>query len=286
MIIIDWIVTRKCNLNCYYCLQGTDTRYEPCKPVDTSFLVSAEAGQYSFHLSGGEPMLVPNFGEICSRVVASSNLLSLNTNLTINPLCIIESIRPEDLAFINASVHFPYRSKSITNYIRHYEMLRSNGYFVVGSCVMIPDSFDDIVTFIDDVRNKYGIMIFPKLMRGICGKKLYPDSYSNNQISELRRLSCIAYDEANNFNPHRLKLLSLHSPSIDSWNKDILSTGLSSYCFDGVQAIHLDTNGDWIKCDNSRIGNVFSEGFKPLSSLKKCRYSIKFGYKKYCGKQK
>lgn len=286
MIIIDWIVTRKCNLNCFYCLQGTDTRQETCKPVDTSFLALALAGNYSFHLTGGEPMLVPNIGEICARVAATSNQLSLNTNLTINPSCIIESVPPEDLAFINASVHFPYRSKSMTNYVRYYELLRSKDYFVVGSCVMLPESFDDIVTFIDDVRNKYGIMIFPKLMRGICGNKSYPNSYSEKQISELRRLCGIAYNEAYNFNPNGLKLLSLHSPSIDSWNNDIVSTDLSSYCFDGIQAIHLDTNGDWIKCDNNRIGNVYSDGFKPLSSLKGCRYSIDSRLKRYCSKQK
>lgn len=285
MIVIDWIVTRKCNLNCYYCLQGTDTRQEPCKPIDMSFLAMADENRYSFHLTGGEPMLVPNIGEICAQVVATSNLLSLNTNLTINPSCIIEAVRPDDVAFINASVHFPYRSKSMSNYVRHYELLRSKDYFVVGSCVMLPESFDDIVTFIDDVRTKYGIMIFPKLMRGICGKKSYPDSYSEKQIGELRRLNEIAYEEAYRFNPHGFKLLSLHSPSIDSWDKDI-TAGLSSYCFDGIQAIHLDTNGDWIKCDNSKIGNVYSDGFKPLSNLKRCRYSIDSGLKRYCGKKK
>lgn len=284
MTVIDWIVTRKCNLNCYYCLQGTDTRQEPCKPIDTSFLAMADAEKYSFHLTGGEPMLVPNIGEICARVVATSNLLSLNTNLTIDPSCIIESVRPEDLAFINASVHFPYRSKSMTNYVRHYEMLRNNCYFIVGSCVIQPDSFDDIVAFIDDVRNKYGIMIFPKLMRGICDKKSYPDAYSEKQISEMLRLSEIAYDEAYNFNPHGLEHLSLHSPSIDSWNKDIFTVGLSSYCFDGIQAIHLDTNGDWIKCENNRIGNVYSDGFRPLSDLKSCNYSINSGHKTYCSR--
>lgn len=285
MIVIDWIVTRKCNLNCYYCLQGTDTRQELCKPIDTSFLAMADKDRYSFHLTGGEPMLVPNIGEICSQVVATSNLLSLNTNLTINPSCITEAVRPDDVAFINASVHFPYRSKSMTNYVRHYELLRSKHYFVVGSCVMLPDSFDDIVNFIDDVRFKYGITIFPKLMRGICGKKSFPESYSEIQIGELRRLNEIAYKEAYNFNPNGLKLLSLHSPSIDSWNKEI-TTGLSSYCFDGIQAIHLDTNGDWIKCDNSRIGNVYSDGFKPISNLKQCRYSVDSGHKRYCSKQK
>lgn len=267
-------------------MQGTDTRNEPCKPIDISFFAMVDAEKYSFHLSGGEPMLVPNIGEICARVVATSNLLSLNTNLTINPSCIIESVHPDDLAFINASVHFPYRSKSMTTYVRHYELLRNNGYFVVGSCVMLPESFDDIVAFIDEVRNKYGIMIFPKLMRGISNKKSYPNAYSEKQISELLRLSEIAYDEAFNFNPHGLKRLSLLSPSIDSWNKNILTAGLSSYCFDGIQAIHLDTNGDWIKCENNRIGNVYSDGFKPLLDLKRCRYSIKSNHKTYCSRQK
>lgn len=285
MTVIDWIVTRKCNLNCYYCLQGTDTRRLPCPPVDTTFLVLAEPGKYSFHLTGGEPLLVPGIGGICARIVESSNLLSLNTNLTVNPLCITESVGPDDVAFINASVHFPYRSKSMANYVKHYNQLRDNGYFVVGSCVMIPESFDEIVTFIDNARNKYGITIFPKLMRGISGMKSYPQSYSVKQLAEIQRLTRTAAEEAEKFSPRGLNSLAAYSPSIDSWNGGSIAPMPAAYCFDGIQAIHLDSNGDWIKCNNVCIGNVYSDGFKPLSEITPCGYSVNNGCKKYCTRQ-
>ena len=284
MTVIDWIVTRKCNLNCFYCLQGTDTRHEPCTAIDTSFLKLAVPGQYAFHLTGGEPLLVPNIGEICSMVAATSNHLSLNTNLTIDPTRVIESVEPKDVSFINASVHYPYRKKSISKYVEHYKLLREKGFFVVGSCVMEPESFDDIVTFIDDIRTKHGIMVFPKMMRGICGKQSYPEAYSEKQISELNRLNVIARAEAESFNPSGWEQLALHSPSIDSWGKQGITTGLSSYCFDGIQAIHLDSNGDWIKCDNECIGNVYQVGFLPLKNLRSCRHSIICGAKTYCNK--
>lgn len=31
--IVDWMLTERCNLNCYYCLQNADTRKAECGPV-------------------------------------------------------------------------------------------------------------------------------------------------------------------------------------------------------------------------------------------------------------
>lgn len=284
MIIIDWILTRKCNFNCYYCLQGSDTRKEPCVPVDVSFMNEARPGSYLFHLTGGEPLLVPNFGEVCAEVAGSGNILSLNTNLSIRPSALMESVRASDVAFVNASVHFPYRRTGFGRFAENYTLLRKGGYFVVATCVMPPETFDECVRFIDDVRNKTGVVIFPKLMRGVsCGKR-YPEAYSAEQVSELERLTEAAALDAKSFSAGGFELLCRYSPSIDSWSGVSVSEENSSLCYDGVQAIHLDVNGDWIKCVNCCIGNVYEDGFKPLFKERRCDYSRISGNKKYCNK--
>ena len=62
--IVDWILTERCNLNCYYCLQNADTRKAECGPVDYSFVDNVDKSVL-FHLTGGEPFLVPNLIELC-----------------------------------------------------------------------------------------------------------------------------------------------------------------------------------------------------------------------------
>jgi len=282
MIVIDWILTTHCNLNCFYCLQGSDTRREPCNPVDISFLPSVEPNKFLFHLTGGEPFLVPNFTEICQAVISSGNLLSINTNLTISPEQLTDVINPRDIVYINASVHYPYRSKSMKAYALNFNTLRHSDYFVVGSCVMIPELFDEVATFIDNVRHDYNITLFPKLMRGISGGRLYPKNYTDHQLAEITRLTAIAEKEAKGRDITKYQLLSRFSPSIDTWRADDIDTANVTLCFDGESRIHLDTNGDWIVCGGRTIGNVYSDGVPQSAPVISCHHKVVCGDKQFC----
>lgn len=285
MFVVDWILSDRCNLNCTYCLQGVDTRNAPCESIDFSFMGSVPKNSVLFHLTGGEPFLVPNFTDICNAIVASENQISINTNLTINPQKFIGTIDRDKVAYINASVHYPYRDKCIGPYVRHYKMLRDAGFFIVGNCVMVPQQMNAIIDFINNVRNEYGISIFPKLMRGVSNKISYPKGYSDIQITEIKRLTAIAEADAMQCDVCRFEYLSKFSPSIDIWKSNAISKDDGMLCFDGSSRIHLDSAGNWIICDGSVVGNVYRDGFKlPFNIKSTCPFKTANNNKQYCSK--
>lgn len=136
--IVDWMLTERCNLNCYYCLQNADTRKAECGPV----------GRFA------------------------------------------ENVRPDNFLFINASVHYPYRKQHMEPFVRHFRQLREKGFFIYATVVMIPAEFDEIVGFIREYQRQ-GLILLPKLMRGIERGQRYPESYGETQNDIMRRLIAI-----------------------------------------------------------------------------------------------
>lgn len=41
--IVDWILTEKCNFNCYYCLQNADIRKAKCEPINSGVAMNAKS---------------------------------------------------------------------------------------------------------------------------------------------------------------------------------------------------------------------------------------------------
>lgn len=103
--IIDWILTEKCNLNCYYCLQNADTRMAKRTPVDYRFAQKAEFPML-FHLTGGEPFLVPNLINLINELQAMGHYVSMNTNLTHSTRDFSKLVGKEHFLFINSSYHY------------------------------------------------------------------------------------------------------------------------------------------------------------------------------------
>ena len=170
--IVDWILTERCNLNCYYCLQNADTRKAECGHVDYSFIEDIDR-TLLFHLTGGEPFLVPNLNELCNSIEYKGHYISMNTNLTLPVNKFIDQVRSDRFLFINASVHYPYRELHMEPFIRHYKELREAGFFVYSTVVMIPDEFEKIADFIRKYQSR-DLILLPKLMRGIEHGRRYP----------------------------------------------------------------------------------------------------------------
>ena len=163
--IVDWILTERCNLNCYYCLQNADTRKAECGPLDYSFVENVDKSVL-FHLTGGEPFLVPNLNDMCNALEDRGHHVSMNTNLTLPVSKFVKEVSPDRFLFINASVHYPYRKQHMEPFMRHYRELREAGFFVYSTVVMIPDDFDQIADFIREYQSQ-GLILLPKLMRGV-----------------------------------------------------------------------------------------------------------------------
>jgi len=80
-ILVQIIPTRRCNLSCTYCNEYDDFS----KPVPTSEMIRridhlARLGALCVHLSGGEPLLHPEFDEIIRRIRQHGMFAGVLTN--------------------------------------------------------------------------------------------------------------------------------------------------------------------------------------------------------------
>lgn len=256
--IIDWILTEKCNLNCYYCLQNADTRMAKCTPVNCSFAQKAESPML-FHLTGGEPFLVPNLIDLVNELQSMGHYVSMNTNLIHSPREFSECVNKEHFLFINGSYHYMYRKELIKPYIRNYMYLREAGIFTYATIVMLPDLFDDLLSVADKLISN-GVCVLPKLMRGRDNGRQYPRDYDSTQIEKMSALLDKSKSNLSAEDKIRLEQACQYNVSIDDWQKGENSIG--TRCFDGLHYIRITEIGDVVFCNELSMGNVYQENFQ------------------------
>lgn len=256
--IIDWILTEKCNLNCYYCLQNADTRMAKCTPVDYRFAQKVEFPML-FHLTGGEPFLVPNLINLINELQAMGHYVSMNTNLTHSTRDFSKLVDKEHFLFINSSYHYIYRKELINPFIRNYMYLREAGIFTYATIVMLPDLFDDLLSVADKLISN-GVCVLPKLMRGRENGKQYPQDYDNTQLERMSALLDKSKANLSSEDKSHLDQACLYNVSIDDWQMGSHSIG--TRCFDGLHYIRITETGDVIYCNGLSMGNVYHENFQ------------------------
>lgn len=255
--VVDWILTEKCNLNCYYCLQHADTRNAECGPVDCHFAANVKSTML-FHLTGGEPFLVPNLIDLINDLQSMGHYVSMNTNLTRPTGNFSECVNKEKLLFINASYHYVYRKGHLAPFVRNYMYLREAGIFTYATIVMIPQLFDELSVIADKLIS-YGVCVLPKLMRGRDNGRQYPQDYDSTQ---LEMISCLLNQSKSILSAEekcKLTQACLYNVSIDDWQTESHSIG--TRCFDGIHYIRITETGDVVYCNGILAGNVYHEGF-------------------------
>lgn len=256
--IVDWILTEKCNLNCYYCLQNADTRRAKCNPVDSSFAMK-EKSPMLFHLTGGEPFLVPNLIDLVNELQSMGHYVSMNTNLTHSTQDFSKYVNKENFLFINASYHYIYRKEVINPFIRNYMCLREAGIFTYATIVMLPNLFDELFSVADKLIS-YGVCVLPKLMRGRDNDKQYPQDYDSKQSERMSTLLSKSRSNLSDEEKIQLEQACLHNVSIDDWRTGSHSIG--TRCFDGKRYIRITETGDVVFCNGISMGNVYEENFQ------------------------
>lgn len=255
--VVDWILTEKCNLNCYYCLQNADTREAKCNSVDYTFLEDIH-DTYLFHLTGGEPFLVPNLIRLINDIQDKKHFVSMNTNLTYPTHNFAELVQKDRFLFINASYHYVYRRKNITPFVKHYADIRNKGIFTYATIVMIPQMFDELL-MVADMLISEGVFVLPKVMRGRAEGKNYPQDYDAEQLDIMFNL---LEKSKQNLSEEEIELFShvcKYNVSIDDWRIGTHSIG--TRCFDGKNYVRITENGDVVYCNGISMGNVHDQSF-------------------------
>lgn len=256
--VVDWIVTEKCNMNCYYCLQHADTRKARCKPIDSSFVAKAKSPML-FHLTGGEPFLVPNLIELINNIQSMGHYVSMNTNLTYSTRRFSECVNGGEILFVNASYHYVYRKERVTPFVKNYMCMREAGIFAYATLVMIPQLFDELLVIFDKLVSQ-GVCVLPKLMRGRDNGKNYPQDYDSVQLETISSLLDKSKSNLSDEEGYKLSQACLYNVSIDDWQSGSHSMG--TRCFDGVRYIRVTETGDVVFCNGISMGNVYREDFR------------------------
>lgn len=256
--IVDWILTEKCNLNCYYCLQNADTRRAKCEPIDSSFAMTVKSPML-FHLTGGEPFLVPNLIDLVNELQSMGHYVSMNTNLTHSAQDFSKYVNKENFLFINASYHYVYRKDLINPFIRNYMCLRKAGIFTYATMVMLPNLFDELLSVASQLIS-HEVCVLPKLMRGYDNCKQYPQNYDSKQLERMSTLLNKSKSKLSDEEKVQLEQACLYNVSIDDWRTGSHSIG--TRCFDGKRYIRITEVGDVVFCNGISIGNVHEKNFQ------------------------
>jgi organic radical activating enzyme len=251
------------------------------RPIDIGFIDGLNK-TYIFHLTGGEPFLVPNFIEICQHLEDNGQYLSINTNLTRSVDTFIKTINPNSVVFLNCSIHYLLRKKHIKPFLKHYNDLRRAGFYLFATIVMIPELFDEIESFWNEYAAE--IAIFPKMMRGISNNKSYPQEYTERQKQSIREMVQVTSKKLESKDKARYDVLCSKSVSLDNWKTGLAPSG-NEICVDGSRLVRITETGDILYCRDSRIGNVYQAGLKTMSKAPLCEYrTVDENYKYICNR--
>jgi MoaA/NifB/PqqE/SkfB family radical SAM enzyme len=194
---VMWRMNQRCNYKCAYCFrEGVDEarwqEHPDCgkyTPEHISSCFDNTGRRWRIHMTGGEPLLYPQFVELAVRL-AARHQLSINTNLsTDNVFEFGCGVRVEGVYVINATAHIAEQEKrrdGISKFIERALFLQDKGFRLRIMYVTYPPLLGRMQ---EDMRmfQASGIReCVAKVFRGWHEGKLYPGAYSSEQKALIR----------------------------------------------------------------------------------------------------
>ena len=163
-----WNITNRCNLLCTHCYMAADGRTKPDQLSDEQAYEMIdrmhEAGVPVVFLSGGEPMMRPNFWEILERINAAGVRPTISTNCTFITPENAQRLADNGVRFIATSLYGPRDF--------HDDMVK------------VPGTHDKIIAAIKELR-KVGVKVVIKIA---LSKDTYP--YIYDLIKQAKEMDC------------------------------------------------------------------------------------------------
>ncbi len=254
---ICWQINNLCNFKCEYCFfpyydeENPDVAKYSHKEILKAF--DDTGRKWNIFISGGEPLLYPNFSELVNTVgphhpiQISSNLYNKYVKEFAN------TVDPSNISVINASLHIGHHSeKSVLQFLRNYHLFLEKGFKIIVSYVTFPPLFSRIK---DDFRflKEQGVkQVVPLTYFGVHEGKPYPGSYTRDQVE-------ILFDLTKTYPLERLNFLN----KMEFKNKR---------CTAGQNFFFMNIQGDVSSCGTigKPMGNLFEGTFKPNTSPMIC----------------
>ncbi len=257
--MMTWQINNLCNFNCPYC--GHYIKDDPdvykYSPEHIASCFDKDGFTWHIIITGGEPFLYKNLITVC-KLLTRKHYISINTNLSQADVYeFADTVDSSKVLVINASVHFSVRKERniFDDYIQKFLYLQQKGFNVVGSYVVYPASIDSFESDIEWLHNQGMEQISSKVFEGNYGGKLYPDAYTEEEMSRITKHMCCEIEM-----PHYLRYRRF---------KGI-------YCSTGRLMLSLKPNGDLERClsDPYPLGNFFSGNYCIPKHDARCKTEI------------
>jgi MoaA/NifB/PqqE/SkfB family radical SAM enzyme len=264
VIEFDWMLTDECNFNCDYCHPNIAVhKNEPPKHGRTSDQIAdAFLGigrRFHLTMSGGEPLLFPNFSEFCKKITDSGNLISMNTNLSIRDEVkkFSEIVDPTKVGTINAALHKMERDRQdlgIDDFAEDVVLLQKKGFNIQVFYVLYPPLLDSFEEDASRLKQLGVTKVAGKIFKGAYQGLIYPMAYSTED-----RIKILGYQ--NSSYPVTLDYLD---------NKQYAFK--AELCTSGINFFKVNVNGNVQRCpaNAEKFGNIYDGTFQPGSEAKPC----------------
>lgn len=251
---IAWEINSNCNYNCFYCIN-------PANKTDSERTRSADEILHAFErtkkrwiicFTGGEPFLYPDYINLISEL-SEKHIIDINTNLSTDNIYALPQIKnPSSIIGLYASYHVVEREKNhgVNDFIDKVLFLQEQKLHTIVSYLAHPLLLDRIESDFDFLLGKGIKNLAPKKFIGNYKGKLYPESYSAENIEMFKRLkNCFELDIID-FDQHTA----------------------GRKCFAGKKYFFMNKYGDLFRCasDLKPHGNFFEGNIKYDFLVKKC----------------
>jgi MoaA/NifB/PqqE/SkfB family radical SAM enzyme len=283
----DFLPLTTCNFRCSYC-------FLPPSALGASLVVhgSNEQWQEAFdatgltwliHITGGEPFIYPNFVDLCERL-SRRHYLSINSNLSRPSVdAFADAIDPSRVHYINAALHHEERERrtKLAAFIARVRRLQNSQFTVLTSLVMTPSLVEVFPDLAAECESQ-GVVLLPKVLRGLIQGVRYPGAYSDEHKALLREYT------ANAVRKYAGTIEQMNeAPTINMFAEDRILDGPNNYfgqsCGSGYNFVVIKPDSTIYRCGSGqRLGNLLRHDLRLLNGPQECDTSYcKYFCEKY-----
>jgi MoaA/NifB/PqqE/SkfB family radical SAM enzyme len=199
---IFWTISNFCNFKCPYCYidktQSPKYITQDYTPEYIADCFNKTGKTWLIMLAGGEPFIMPQFLHLMQELTKKHHI-QISTNLCSDDVFKFpEYVSPERVMVINASLHVVEREKvdpKFNGFIEKCLFLQEKGFRVLVNYVAWPPLLTRIEKDFEYIKDKGIKNITAFTFLGDFERKSYPESYTEEQIRLISRLSMYKKEE-------------------------------------------------------------------------------------------
>jgi MoaA/NifB/PqqE/SkfB family radical SAM enzyme len=243
-ILVQLVVTRRCNLACGYCHEYDDVS-SPVPPdlLEKRIDHAGKLGTVVLTLTGGEPLLHPKLDALVARVSGHGMICTLISNGYALTREWVRRLNDAGLSFLQISIDNvepnEWSQKSWVNVRKKLDLLKEHARFGVNINAVLGSSTIEQTREVVEAVRRIGFYMTVGLMHDVNGQ-IQPGLLRDDLVA--------TYDEM-----QRLSRKSLVHRTGEGWEEDMLRDGSSPFkCRAGARYLYVDEFGLVSYCSQRR----------------------------------